>query len=127
MELNRLGYRLLSTRKVAEAIEIFKLNVEIFPQASNVYDSLGEAYMLHGDKELAIANYKRSLELDPQNKNATAKLTTLTTERKEVKVDPKVYASYAGEYELAADFTITVTTENGKLMTQATGQSRAMS
>ena len=109
MELNRLGYRLLSTRKVAEAIEIFKLNVESFPQASNVYDSLGEAYMLHGDKELAIANYKRSLELDPQNKNATAKLTTLTTERKEVKVDAKVYDSYAGEYQLGSAFTITIT------------------
>jgi len=122
MELNRLGYRLLSTRKVAEAIEIFKLNVESFPQASNVYDSLGEAYMLHGDKELAIANYKRSLELDPQNKNATAKLTTLTTERKEVKVDAKVYDSYAGEYQLGPAFTITITSEDGKLMAQATGQ-----
>ncbi|OLD28004.1 MAG: serine hydrolase [Acidobacteria bacterium 13_1_40CM_3_55_6] len=122
MELNRLGYRLLSTRKVAEAIEMFKLNVEIFPQASNVYDSLGEAYMLHGDKELAIANYKRSLELDPQNKNATAKLTTLTTERKEVKVDAKVYDSYAGEYQLGPAFTITITSEDGKLMAQATGQ-----
>ncbi len=122
MEVNRLGYQLLQTRKVADAIEIFKLNVELFPQASNVYDSLGEAYMVHGDKELAIANYKKSLELDPKNANAIVKLASLAVERKEVKVDPKIYDSYAGEYELAPDFTITVTSENGKLMTQATGQ-----
>jgi len=122
MEVNRLGYQLLQTRKVADAIEIFKLNVELFPQASNVYDSLGEAYMVHGDKELAIANYKKSLELDPKNANAIVKLASLAVERKEVKVDPKIYDSYAGEYELAPDFMITVTSENGKLMTQATGQ-----
>ena len=122
MALNRLGYQLLQTRKVADAIEIFKLNVELFPQASNVYDSLGEAYMVHGDKELAIANYKKSLELDPKNANAIVKLASLAVERKEVKVDPKSYDSYAGEYELAPDFMITVTSESGKLMTQATGQ-----
>jgi len=122
MEVNRLGYQLLQTRKVADAIEIFKLNVELFPQASNVYDSLGEAYMVHGDKELAIANYKKSLELDPKNANAIARLASLAGERKVIIVDPKIYDSYAGEYELAPDFTITVTSENGKLMTQATGQ-----
>ena len=122
MALNRLGYQLLQTRKVADAIEIFKLNVELFPQASNVYDSLGEAYMVHGDKELAIANYKKSLELDPKNANAIARLASLAGERKVIIVDPKIYDSYAGEYELAPDFTITVTSENGKLMTQATGQ-----
>src|SRR6266446_4112150 len=71
MELNRLGYRLLQTKKVAEAIEIFKLNVEVYPQSSNVYDSLGEGYKVHGDKELAITNYKKSLELNPKNTNAS--------------------------------------------------------
>ncbi len=48
-------------------IEIFKLNGEAFPQSSNVYDSLGEAYMINGDKELAIKNYEKSVELNPQN------------------------------------------------------------
>ena len=122
MALNRLGYQLLQTRKVADAIEIFKLNVELFPQASNVYDSLGEAYMVHGDKELAIANYKKSLELDPKNANAIVKLASLAVERKEVKVDPKVYESYGGDYQLGPDFIITITSEDGKLMAQATGQ-----
>ena len=124
MELNRLGYQLLQTKKVAEAIEIFKLNVETFPQSANAYDSLGEAYMAHGDKELSIANYKKSLELDPKNSNATKKIASLTGEQKEVKVDSKIYDSYAGEYQVAPTFTVTVTSENGKLMAQATGQEK---
>jgi len=121
-QLNRLGYQLLQQKKVTGAIEIFKLNVEMYPQSSNVYDSLGEAYMVNGDKELSIANYKKSLELDPNNANAKVKLGSLTGEQKEIKVDPKIYDSYAGEYQLAPTFTITITNENGKLMAQATGQ-----
>jgi len=121
-ELNSLGYQLLRMQKIAEAIGIFKLNVEIYPDAFNTYDSLGEAYMVHGDKDLAIANYKKSLELNPKNTNATAKLASLTAERKDVKVDPKIYDSYAGDYELGPDFIITITSQDGKLMAQATGQ-----
>ncbi|MGI8835250.1 MAG: amidohydrolase family protein, partial [Pyrinomonadaceae bacterium] len=66
-EMNDVGYRLLRMKKVSEAIEIFKLNVEAFPSLSNVYDSLGEAYMVNGDNELAIKNYQKSVELDPKN------------------------------------------------------------
>jgi len=69
-QLNRLGYQLLGMKKVHEAIEIFKLNVETFPEASNPYDSLGEAYMINGDKKLAIRNYAKSLALNPDNTNA---------------------------------------------------------
>src|SRR6185369_1429820 len=123
-ELNQLGYRLLQTNKVADAIEIFKLNVEVYPQYANVYDSLGEAYMTKGDKDLAIANYKKSLELNPKNTNATVKLGELTGEKKEVKVDPKILDSYVGEYQVAPTFIITVTNENGKLMAQPTGQGK---
>ena len=75
--LNDLGYRYLRDKKYKKAIEIFKLNVELFPHSSNVYDSLGEAYMLNGDKELAIQNYQKSLELDPDNTNAHMMLKKL--------------------------------------------------
>src|SRR5438046_8463392 len=78
--------------------------------------------MVHGDKELASANYKKSLELEPKNANATAKLASLTGEPKEIKIDSKIYESYAGDYELAPGFIITITSEGGKLMAQATGQ-----
>jgi hypothetical protein len=75
-----------------------------------------------GDKDLAIANYKKSLELDPKNANATSKLAELTGTQKEVKLDPKILDSYAGEYEIAPTFTIKITSEDGKLMAQATNQ-----
>jgi cytochrome c-type biogenesis protein CcmH/NrfG len=56
---------------------VLRLNVEAFPNSANAYDSLGEAYMVKGDKELAIRNYQRSLELNPQNKNAIEMLKKL--------------------------------------------------
>lgn len=77
VQLNGLGYRLLNTKKVREAIEIFKLNVEAYPQSANVYDSLGEAYVINGDKELAIRNYQRAVQLNPQNTNAIEMLKKL--------------------------------------------------
>ncbi len=76
-QLNRLGYQLLQMKRAKDAIEIFKLNVEMFPEGFNTYDSLGEAYMVNGDKQLAIQNYKRSLELNPKNTGAVEKLKKL--------------------------------------------------
>ena len=68
--INNLGYKYLNTDKIKEAVEVFKLNVEAYPESFNVYDSLGEAYMKSGEKELAIKNYEKSLELNPENTNA---------------------------------------------------------
>ncbi len=76
--MNLLGYQLLGEKKIDEAIRIFLLNREAFPRSFNVYDSLGEAYMTKGNKELAIKNYRRCLELDPGNVNALEKLEKLT-------------------------------------------------
>jgi hypothetical protein len=77
-ELNSLGYRLLNAKKFNDAIRIFQLNVEAYPQSGNAYDSLGEAYMNAGNKPLAIDNYQRSLQLNPKNRNAIAYLQKLT-------------------------------------------------
>jgi tetratricopeptide (TPR) repeat protein len=77
-ELNNLGYQLIKTKKFTEAILIFQLNVEAYPQSGNVYDSLGEAYMDDGDKPLAIANYQKSLQLNPENVNAVKRLQKLS-------------------------------------------------
>jgi CubicO group peptidase (beta-lactamase class C family) len=76
-QLNGLGYQLLQMKRVKDAIEILKLNVEMFPGGFNAYDSLGEAYMENGDKQLAIQNYKKSLELNPKNTGAVEKLKKL--------------------------------------------------
>jgi predicted alpha/beta superfamily hydrolase len=74
---NRMGYNLMNQQKLEEAIEIFKLNVKLYPDSWNVYDSLGEAYMKIGDRELAIKNLKKSIELNPQNDNAIGMLNKL--------------------------------------------------
>ena len=121
-ELNTAGYQLLRGGKTKEAIEIFKLNVEMFPNAYNPYDSLGEAYLAAGDKELAIKNYKRSVELNPKNQNGIDTIKRL--EGPAVTVDAKILERYAGRYELAPEFILTITAENGKLFGQATGQGK---
>ena len=76
-DLNTLGYTMLAKNRVDDAIEIFKLNVEMYSEAANPYDSLGEAYAVKGDKELALKNYRKSVELDPKNKNAVDAIAKL--------------------------------------------------
>jgi tetratricopeptide (TPR) repeat protein len=76
-QLNGLGYRLIRANKFKEAIRILQLNVEAYPQSSNVYDSLGEAYMNEGNKPQAIANYQKSLQLNPKNGGAVKMLQKL--------------------------------------------------
>ena len=77
-DLNDWGYRMLNGGgKPKEALEIFKLNVYLYPSSANVYDSVAEAYAANGQRALAIQNYKRSLELDPKNTNAVQQLKKL--------------------------------------------------
>ncbi|MBT8401121.1 MAG: class A beta-lactamase-related serine hydrolase [Rhodothermia bacterium] len=78
--LNGIGYLLLGRERPEDALEIFKLNVAEYPEAWNPYDSLGEAYLAIGNEELAIANYEKSLELNPENENAAAVLKRLRGE-----------------------------------------------
>jgi CubicO group peptidase (beta-lactamase class C family) len=81
-QMNRLGYSLLGLKRLKDAIAVFKLNVEDYPQSSNAYDSLGEAYMIDGNKDLAIKNYERSIELDPKNTNGAETLKKLREDKK---------------------------------------------
>lgn len=67
----------LSRKQIEDAIALFKLNTEVFPNAFNAYDSLAEAYAAHGDRDLGIANYRRSLALNPGNSNASDALPRL--------------------------------------------------
>jgi CubicO group peptidase (beta-lactamase class C family) len=75
--INGLGYNLMQQKKLSEAIALLKLNVEFYPKSWNAYDSLAEAHMTNGEKDQAVANYKKSLELNPQNAGAREKLKKL--------------------------------------------------
>lgn len=76
-QLNNLGYALLEKERLQAAIAIFELNAAEHPWSANVYDSLGDAYLQLGRKEMAIRNYRKSLELDPSNANARNRLQEL--------------------------------------------------
>lgn len=77
-EINSLGYRLMGAGKLDQAVEMFKLNVESYPDSANGYDSLGDAYLEKGDRELAIKSFRRALELDPGFDFTAQKLRQLT-------------------------------------------------
>ena len=74
------AYDLMGKNHLPEATDLFELDVQVFPSSWNGYDSLGEAYMKSGRKQLAIDNYKKSLELNPANDDAKEKLNVLETE-----------------------------------------------
>lgn len=76
-EMNNAGYALLEARRVADAIALFRLNVEAFPKSANAHDSLGEALATNGDTKRAIESYERSVELDPANAGGKAALERL--------------------------------------------------
>ncbi len=75
--LNRLGYQLMSLGKMELAMKVFTLNAEEFPDSFNVWDSLAECYLKSGDKKTAKKYYQRSLELNPENTNATKVLESM--------------------------------------------------
>ncbi|WNG33824.1 serine hydrolase [Archangium violaceum] len=79
--LNQVGYGLLLAGKLSDAVKVLEANAQFYPEDANVYDSLGEVYFKAGRKEEAIANYKKSLELDPRNTNAVEMLEKLGVSR----------------------------------------------
>ncbi|HEY0760773.1 MAG TPA: FKBP-type peptidyl-prolyl cis-trans isomerase [Pyrinomonadaceae bacterium] len=77
-DINAFGYSLLRGKQLNDAIAVFKLNVEAYPQSANVYDSLGEAYLIAVNREKAIENYQKALALDPTMESAKQALKKLT-------------------------------------------------
>ncbi|ATQ42662.1 hypothetical protein CSW64_09690 [Caulobacter mirabilis] len=76
-DLNNWGYRLLRIDRGADAVEIFKLAVALYPQSANTYDSLGDAYDRIGRPTSAIENFRRSLVMNPKNDHARKRLEKL--------------------------------------------------
>jgi tetratricopeptide (TPR) repeat protein len=79
--MNFWAFQLMDEDHLSEATDLFKLTVQLFPGSWNAYDSLGEAYMRAGQNQLAVDNYKKSLELNPANDNAKEKLKVLNAAR----------------------------------------------
>jgi CubicO group peptidase (beta-lactamase class C family) len=77
-ELNALGYQLLyGDHNPGDAIQIFKLNTDAYPNSSNAFDSLAEACQVNGEKALAIKNYQKAVALDPTDLHAVDMLKKL--------------------------------------------------
>lgn len=75
--INSAAYNLMQNGKAKEAIDLFKMNVQLYPASWNVYDSLGEGYATAGENALAIQNYEKSLQLNPKNETGKAALAKL--------------------------------------------------
>lgn len=68
--INRFGYQLMHQERPHDALKIFKLNTELYPNAYNTHDSYGECLLTLNRNEEAIRAYKKSLELNPENTHA---------------------------------------------------------
>lgn len=125
-DMNIMGYKLMGADKVEDATKVFKLIIEAFPKSFNAYDSYGEALMTLGKNDLAIKNYRKSVELNPNNQNGIDFLKKMGDDVsdlvKEVNVPDAILESYVGKYQLMPSFILTVTKEGNQLKTQATGQ-----
>jgi len=75
--INSFAYELLSSKKMNEALAIFTLNTELYPNGYNAFDSLGECLLILNRKDEGIKAYKRSLELNPKNESARKVLNDL--------------------------------------------------
>lgn len=113
-QLNQLGYHYMTKDDLEKAIAIFKLNVDAFPNAFNVYDSYGEALLKQGAREQAIENYKKSVKLNPGNANGVKVLNELGISNDNlvrsvsIAVDTQVLAGYVGRYQTATGATLAI-------------------
>ena len=76
--INNAGYFFLGRNQVDDAIQVFRLNVDLHPRSANAHDSLGEAYLRKGDKGNALSSYKKALEIDPTFRTAVDAVRSLT-------------------------------------------------
>lgn len=79
--LNETGYTLLKAKNIKEAIEVFKMNVKLFPKEWNTHDSLADAYETAGETKMAIQHYEKSMELNPKNENGKMRLVGLRAKK----------------------------------------------
>lgn len=77
-EVDSFGFQMMMEDRVDDALKIFALLAELFPANDVAFDSLGEAHLRRGEDDLAATDFRRALELNPDNRNAAARLAELT-------------------------------------------------
>lgn len=75
--LLRVAYDLIEANLPEEALKVFVLNAAEYPEASNAFDSLGETYLKLGERNLAIENYRKAVQIDPNFQNSVKVLSEL--------------------------------------------------
>lgn len=122
---NNLGYSYLNDNLEA-SLAVFKMNIELYPEAFNVYDSYGEALLKAGNKEEGIANYKKSIKINPGNTHGIGVLKEMgiDVEIEDVSVPEEILVKYQGTYAIQPTFKVEITKEGSQLYAQATGQQR---
>lgn len=127
--INGLGYTYLGDKDFEKALAIFKLNVDYNSSSSNVYDSYAEAQLASGDTLQAIENYKKSFELNRNNTQAIDILKSIGVATEslvaKVVVPQELLQQYAGAYELAPTFILTIIHEGDRLFIHPTGQTKS--
>jgi predicted Zn-dependent protease len=83
--VNDVAYQLVAEKRLDTAIALFKLNVADHPESGNVYDSLGEAYAMRGDRNLAIESYTKAVAHDSTNVHAKQQINELKASSKKKK------------------------------------------
>lgn len=84
--MNLLGYERLAAAETEDAIQIFQMNVSAYPASANVYDSLADAYLAAGRKDLARQNAEKALEVLKTDTSAPAQFLELVKQSAEQKL-----------------------------------------
>jgi tetratricopeptide (TPR) repeat protein len=82
--LNAIGYTLMNYGRINDAIKVFEINTKENPKSGNAFDSLAEGFFNNNQFEISKENYKKALELNPDNTNAKEMLDKIKkiTEKK---------------------------------------------
>lgn len=130
--VNEAAYRMVATRKFAEAEAAFLLNVACFPQSANSYDSLGEFYARRDRKEEAVAACTKALSLNPPDnvkRNSLATLRRLGVdtsqwepERPKIELTAEQKSIYVGSYLLTKDTRLEVALSEQQLIVHVMGR-----
>lgn len=119
-DMNNLGYDLMGNKNYDAALEVFLMNVEKFPNSSNVYDSAAEAYMMKEENDKSIKLYKKSLQLNPGNSNAIEMMKEMgyayNPEELKVELSKKEQKAFVGGYAVNVGGVLSIKIEEGSLV-----------